>query len=262
MKVIFLMMASIVLSHLPAEARGEATDVKSIFNDGVQAYDEGKFEKAVSFFTKAYKELSSKGNQGDVDRGKLLFNVGNAYYKIGDYSAAFAAYLAARLYMPRDAELKANMGELKQFIKDDIRVELPINKNSSFFPFLEHFTSSELGLLLSFLFLLLASGSLLIKNPELRRTGFVSLVSAVILGCAFYFIYTKKHGGDISYVVSQKDMLDVMSSPGKAGVGLYKVSKGTPLEILSEVGPYYKVSIPGAIDLKKGWVKKSEIIFF
>lgn len=53
----------------------------------------------------AFERLVARG----VQNGKLYYNLGNAYYRLGDLGRAILAYRRARLYAPRDGPLEANL---------------------------------------------------------------------------------------------------------------------------------------------------------
>ena len=54
---------------------------------------------------KAYEDLLAQG----VRNAKLYYNLGNAYYRLGDLGRAVLAYRRAQQYDPGDAQLQANL---------------------------------------------------------------------------------------------------------------------------------------------------------
>jgi tetratricopeptide (TPR) repeat protein len=232
--------------------------VEDLLNQGVVEYDDAKFLDAVSSFELTLERLPEAALTSS--RGKILFNLGNAHYKSENYSGALSAYLAARVLLPRDADIQANITELKKVVRDDVNLSLPLNLYGKVLPFLEVFTISEIHLILGFLLLLTAVFGLLVKNIELRKLGILGLTFSVLLIPLVYTVVVLKKNNDIAYAVSSSDNLKIMSSPGKAGIELFEVSKSTPLVIKSDVGPYFKVEV-GAVEqgVKKGWVKKSSV---
>src|SRR6516162_4620208 len=46
---------------------------------------------------------------GGVRSGAVYYNLGNAYYRAGEYGRAIAAYRKAKPYRPRDPYLEANL---------------------------------------------------------------------------------------------------------------------------------------------------------
>ena len=66
------------------------------------AYQAGQYAQAVDHFS---KQLSLP----TAEKGPLYYNIGNAYYKQGQYAKAYWAYQKACRYLPRDADLYHNL---------------------------------------------------------------------------------------------------------------------------------------------------------
>ena len=67
--------------------------------EGVEAYDRGEYETALNRFIDAQLDAP--------DRPDILYNIGNAYYKLGDYEAALTHYKQALEKDPAGLEEKA-----------------------------------------------------------------------------------------------------------------------------------------------------------
>jgi tetratricopeptide (TPR) repeat protein len=78
-----------------------AAEVTANFSAANQLYAEGKFSDAA----KGYETILSSGTTSP----NLLFNDGNAEFKAGNLGRAIAAYRAAALLAPRDADVRANL---------------------------------------------------------------------------------------------------------------------------------------------------------
>ncbi len=72
-----------------------------LFLQANQAYKSGDFTAAAA----GYEKLLAAG----MSNGELLYNLGNAYFKKGDTGRAILNYRKAELFMPRDADLEANL---------------------------------------------------------------------------------------------------------------------------------------------------------
>lgn len=66
----------------PAEAG--ASGVRQNMEKGLQAYAKGDYEQALKLFIDAQLE--------DPERPEIFYNIGNAYYKMGDFDAAYKHY--------------------------------------------------------------------------------------------------------------------------------------------------------------------------
>jgi tetratricopeptide (TPR) repeat protein len=72
-----------------------------LFVEGATAYDSGNYPDAVA----AWQAIV----QGGVGAPSVFYNLGNAHFKSGDFPAAVLFYERARSFIPRDAELAANL---------------------------------------------------------------------------------------------------------------------------------------------------------
>lgn len=64
-------------------------------------YSEARYEEAA----KEYESILSDGFEG----GSLYYNLGNAYFKAGELGKAILSYKKAQRFIPRDADLNANL---------------------------------------------------------------------------------------------------------------------------------------------------------
>lgn len=87
--------AAIPLTALAAE------DVRPFFYQANQYYEEGQYQQAIE----SYEAILRKGQAS----GNVFFNLGNAYYRAGQKGQALVNYLRARLWLPRDPDLRANL---------------------------------------------------------------------------------------------------------------------------------------------------------
>ena len=86
-----------------------AADANADFSAANELYAKGKFTDAAT----AYEKILQTGGQSP----SLLFNYGNAEFKAGKLGEAIAAYRQAELLASRDAELRANLG----FVRNQVQ---------------------------------------------------------------------------------------------------------------------------------------------
>jgi tetratricopeptide (TPR) repeat protein len=65
------------------------------------AYQRGEYTQALEGFLKQVE-------QPNIAQGPLYYNIGNTYYKQGDYAKAYWAYRKAERHLPRDNDLYHN----------------------------------------------------------------------------------------------------------------------------------------------------------
>lgn len=239
----------------------DLTPAHENLNQAISLYDDGDFLGAEGLFRSV---ALSDSPASDINWGYVFYNLGNSYYKTGNVAGALASYLHAKKFIPRDADLAANIKKTTNFVKDKVDLTLPGNQYSHILPLLDFLSTSEIDWLFGVLIFLLASASFMIKSRDLRSIGSVCLVGAVVLSCLYFGVRLVKTNFGIDYAVSSTSKLGVVSSPGQAGVELFKVSQGTPLRIVQEAGPYINIIVPevSSETLKRGWVKKSDVISY
>ena len=99
----------ILLFALFFAGKAFAADVTADFNAGNKLYAEGKFAGAAA----AYEKILQSGAVSPA----LWFNYGNAEFKLGQLGRAIAAYRQAELLAPRDDEVRANLGFVRNQVE-------------------------------------------------------------------------------------------------------------------------------------------------
>ena len=89
---------------------------EAIFDEGNRLYREGDFAGAVEL----YERILERG----VESGELHYNLGNAWFRLGELGPAILHYERARRIMPRDDDLGANL-ELARSLTTDQVAPLP-----------------------------------------------------------------------------------------------------------------------------------------
>lgn len=100
----------IVSSFAPLRAQ------EAFFDQGNRLYQEGHYAGAVE----SYERILESG----VESGELHYNLGNAWFRLGEIGPAILHYERARRIMPRDGDLAANL-ELARGLTADRITPLP-----------------------------------------------------------------------------------------------------------------------------------------
>jgi len=82
----------------------------------IQTIDPGKAEELYQKALLRYENLVEKG----VRNGKLYYNIGNVYYRLGDIGRAILNYRRAERYIEKDANLQQNLSFVLSQRKDKI----------------------------------------------------------------------------------------------------------------------------------------------
>lgn len=98
-----LALASFMVTHAWASAQSDTC---------VADYNEGLYAEAAVCF----EALEAEGHRN----GDLLYDQGNAWYRAGEIGRAILAYRRAKLLIPRDGDLLANLASARERTRDEI----------------------------------------------------------------------------------------------------------------------------------------------
>ena len=82
-------------------------DQRGVLEQASTNYQAGRFAQAEALFLQALE-------QPDLDRGALLYNLGNCMFRQGSFGEAMLYYRRASLHRPTDLALLANLALLRQ----------------------------------------------------------------------------------------------------------------------------------------------------
>lgn len=105
----------LLLGAPPAHAEAPPRAPAVLLQLGQEAYDAGRYPEAAQ----AFEELVRGGH---VD-GAIYYDLGNAYYRLGEVGPAVLAYRRAALFLPRDGDLAANLDHVRKQVTDQLAVE-------------------------------------------------------------------------------------------------------------------------------------------
>ncbi len=87
---------------LSGPVHAQPTDsVRALWQEGTQAYAQGRYQQA----TEAYRKVVGAG----FESGALHYNLGNAYYRLGETGEAVQHYEKAKRFRPGDARIEHNL---------------------------------------------------------------------------------------------------------------------------------------------------------
>jgi tetratricopeptide (TPR) repeat protein len=211
----------LVLALGAAAGHGTAQDSAAAAPNGavdpVAAYRRGDYAGAARGF-------AALSEEHDADR-RSFYNLGNSLYRQGRYAEALYAYERARLGMPRDPELDANIALVER------RLGLGSAEGEPFAESLmrlrERFTPGE-RMLLTVLANALAAGLVVFGRRRLRAVGLVVALPALVLAldtCAFAPARPLR-------AVVLAPRVDVVAEPRDGLEPVAKVRQGVTVEVL------------------------------
>ncbi len=232
----------------------QAKDLDSLWTAGVQAYTDGKFSDASA----AWTSIEESGQKS----AKLYYNLGNAWFKQGNYPKAILNYERALRLDPSYSDARYNLEFTNNFVQDKIepvpefilksvarKVCYVMGSNAWAVIFIVLFAAA---LIMGLLFLL---GSSVGK----RRTGFYCGIVLLLLsaGALSFSVWQKSDSLKTDTAIVMSPVSSVKSSPSSgSSKDLFVIHEGTKVTILDEVGSWKNISLA---DGRQGWIESADI---
>jgi tetratricopeptide (TPR) repeat protein len=230
-----------------------ASEIDSILNEANTYYQSENFEMAVQ----SYKLLVGKGYASAT----LYYNIGNAYYKTGDYVNAVLYYEKAKLLDPKNEDILHNLELANLHIVDKIEVIPVIFYKKWINDLIRSFSSNTwaiisisffIGTLILFL-LFFFSGNIIVK-----KTGFwLGLFFIFISILSFTFSGSRKRMiTDNNTAILISPTVTVKSSPSVTGKDLFIIHEGVKVLITDKIGDWNEIKLS---DGKQGWLLTKDL---
>ena len=232
----------------------QAKDLDSLWTAGVQAYTDGKFSDSSA----AWTSIEESGQKS----AKLYYNLGNAWFKQGNYPKAILNYERALRLDPSYSDARYNLEFTSNFVQDKIepvpefilksvarKVCYVMGSNAWAVIFLVLLAAA---LVMGLLFLL---GSSVGK----RRAGFYCGIVLLLLsaGALSFSIWQKSDSVKTDTAIVMSPVSSVKSSPSSgSSKDLFVIHEGTKVTILDEVGTWKNIALA---DGRQGWITSNEL---
>ena len=226
-----------------------AQDPNTLFLEGNKKYQESAFEDAV----KHYEMVIQSGSES----ASLFYNLGNAYFKIGNISAAILNYEKAKKIDPTDKDVAYNLKLANTRVVDEIE-SIPdfffvewyhnlIKTHSSDFWAYGFSGLFLLAMLSFFLYFFLHSRSL-------KKGFFLITIILLIFSASTYFMASSKYTLEnlqregIIFV----ENIYIKSAPSESSQDVFILHEGTKVKIIEEVEGWNEIILT---DGKRGWTE-------
>ncbi len=236
---------------LPAKSSTTAGD--TILTAG-QFYESGQYKLAAQ----SYQQLV---DQGYAD-SNLYFNLGNAYFKQGDFGRAILYYRQAQQLAPRDTDIKINLNLARAQVVDQLEDSQAVG-SSGYITRLDKttqqwFTTNQLaifalGAWILFALLVIAftssrKGSRLREGLQYALIGTLLALAVGIVGLGSRLYTDKAHPKAV--IVAHE--VAVTSGPGAQYVTEFALHNGAEVDVLETRENWVRLSLPGS--QMQGWV--------
>ena len=240
MKIIFASFFALAFA-----GRVLAADVVSDFTTANRFYAEGKFSEAA----KAYGAILQAGAQSPA----LLFNYGNAEFKLGNLGKAISAFRRAELLAPRDPEIRANLN----FVRN--QVQGPAIRESRWGEWLGTFSLNEWALLAAaafwLTFLLFAARQIRPALVSKLRSVTRLAVALTALSGAALGVQAANHFNSPVAVVTDAEAT-ARSGPFDEAQNAFTARDGAELSILDRHADWVQITDGAG---KIGWLPTTQV---
>lgn len=213
----------------------------SSVEEAEKSYLEGDYKKSIELYNNIIDEKGSSAN--------VLYNLGNAYVKDGDYGRAMVCYLRSYRLDPSDKSLKNNIAYLKNKVEDNNKAEIKgkkisvIAEDKPFFSDLKNYIVYSHGIntwalwsaIMFVLTTIFAAIYIFTTNVPLRKTGFFSggiTLTISVITLVFALISASERGkANEGVIVGYKVFLHQLPSDSSKTI-TNALTRGTVLDII------------------------------
>jgi tetratricopeptide (TPR) repeat protein len=253
MKRSYIFLIIFLISAISASGEIKPQDPAGQFKSGTDLYNAGNYREALDVWMKLY--------DSGIRSAAIDYNIGNAYFKLGNVPGSILFYERARLLKPADEDISYNLQIAKTLAVDKFAA-IPDLFFVTWYNFISLSLSSNswavLSLLTFVLFLLLLSLYFYSKNYRLKVTGFwVALFLLFFSVLSFSFSARNKSLVlNSSKAIIMSPQVNGKSSPDQSGTDLFLLHEGTKVTVGDKVGDWYEIRLS---DGNKGWVPSNSL---
>jgi len=205
-----------------------------------QAYSEGRFQEAAD----GYKSLVDSGR----GHANLFYNLGNAWFKLGDFGKAILNYERALALDPHHPEASANL----RLARDEARaLELRKNRVEKYAAMA---TPTQYAVAAAIAVWFVLFGLTHMFFSQRRSAGRMALIACAVAVCALsvFALYTLENGaqGRALAIVTGKDIEARLATADNAS-SILTLPAGSEVKVLSQRGDWVYAALPND---QRGWI--------
>ena len=223
-----------------ATARSARAEQTPVFAKANQDYSEGHFRGAVD----GYKNLVSAGQRN----ANLFYNLGNAWFRLGNFGEAILNYERALALDPHHPEAAANL----LLVRDEARaLEL---KRAWLDRYVEAGTSTQYSIAASIAFWFVVSCAARLFFSRRHSAALISLIilSIAVFASAVFALYSLETGrkGRALAIVTGKKIEARLATADNAN-SVLALPPGSEIKVLSQRGDWLYAALPNDL---RGWI--------
>ena len=209
-----------------------------------EAYREGDFGKCIQL----YEQVIAQDLHEKRESAEIYYNLGNAYFRNGETAKAILNYERALLLEPGDSDIRHNLRFARTRLEDKIDV------SDKFF--LTNWANIVISLFV--LFLISLSAYFFIRKIWVRKTGFYSAITFIVLMFVannFAFSQKKKRINRNTGIIMAASA-SIMTSPDANSKELFRLHEGTKVKVKKSDANWVEIEIANC---NVGWTSKENI---
>jgi hypothetical protein len=226
-----------------------AAGVQEDFATANRKYEQGKYAEALPLYLAVNRQVSD---------WKVLYNIGNCRYKLGQFLAAKLDYLKARERQPMERSIEKNIAMVNRHFPDISAAPAPDFVSRSILLLESMLSLDALSVMLllavlllnACLFQLLTKG----KNKKILYAFSFFLILSLTLG-AYHLSRVAALGQSGNAMVWEEGSL-LRSGPGEDNTVLFKIHPGLEVKIIDHLGEWAQVKASAQV---VGWIEKKRL---
>ena len=231
-----------------------------------QTIQNHQFERANYYYNEARYDTAVIIYKGILDDGyvsaPLLYNIGNAYFKMREYPMAILYYEKALKIEPNNEEIQQNLAIANAMITDKIEPMPEFFLRKLWRNIGNMFTANEwatVSLVLITLVLLVVFLYLTAQTRGMKKGMFFTGILLILLTlCSIIFASQRfRYMNEHNEAIVMMPTITVKSSPTSSGTDLFVLHEGTKVKVLDSTDNWNKIKIA---DGSVGWLPSSCII--
>ncbi len=243
--IVFIILTAINISN--------AKDLEQVFDKAGKEYTSGNYYNALQ----DYLNIIEQGKESP----ELYYNIGNSYYKLGEYPKAILYYEKALKLDNSNEDAKFNLRIVNLKIIDKITEIEPFFLFKWFDSLRNFFSISGLSVIFIVLFFISAGFFIFvyfIKSNKLKKSlllvsGIVFAFSIISLSAAGYSKYLNDNS--LSGIIMEQT-INIKSGLDPTADVSFILHEGTKVKILEEMENWFKIKIA---DGREGWLPKEAL---
>ena len=216
-------------------------------------------EKATFLYQKSILRFERIIKDGDIENGKIYYNIANIYFRIKDIGRAILNYRRAEQYIGNDMNLQKNLEFARNTRKDQIeeKQETKVLKTVFFW----HYDLSAKTRLILFtvsfgLLWIFAAARLFVKKSFLKWAISLTAALSILLAGSLIIEYITRQQSIPGVVISQEVTARKGNSESYEKSFKESLHAGTEFMVLENRGNWFRVELP---DARNCWVPASDV---